>query len=141
MTISGEVNRFNPRQTQVDGSRGFGIQYPSPFFDVAQQFLPTNQHELHKWCRYYFLTNPIINAACSKLAEYPVTPLVFETEDPELQKLGRKVEGHLKLRSLETFCERVANFCSPLSRKYWSPSVIGRPPIRCRSLSMRSTGS
>lgn len=101
MTISGEVNRFNPRQTQVDGSRGFGIQYPSPFFDVAQQFLPTNQHELHKWCRYYFLTNPIINAACSKLAEYPVTPLVFETEDPELQKLGRKVEGHLKLRSFQ----------------------------------------
>lgn len=101
MTISGEINRFNPRRAEVDGSRGFGIQYPSPFFDVAQQFLPTNQHELHKWCRYYFLTNPVINAACSKLAEYPVTPLVFETEDPELQKLGRKVEGHLKLRSFQ----------------------------------------
>ena len=101
MSVSGELSRFNPRRASVDGSRGFGIQYPSPFFDIAQQFLPTNQHQLHKWCRYYFLTNPVINAACSKMAEYPVTPLVFETEDPELQKLGRKVEGQLKLRSFQ----------------------------------------
>ena len=101
MSISGELSRFNPRRANYDGSRGFGVQYPSPFFDVAQQFLPTNQHQLHKWCRYYFLTNPIINAACSKMAEYPVTNLVYETEDPKLQKLGRKVENQLKLRSFQ----------------------------------------
>ena len=52
--ISSEVNRFNPRPVTAEGGRGFGIRYPSPFFDVSQQFLPANQHELHKWCRYYF---------------------------------------------------------------------------------------
>jgi len=99
--ITSEVNRFNPRPVTAEGGRGFGIRYPSPFFDIAQQFLPSNQHELHKWCRYYFLTNPVINAACSKMAEYPVTALIFESDDPEVQKLYKKVEDHLKLRSFQ----------------------------------------
>lgn len=99
--ITSEVNRFNPRPVTAEGGRGFGIQYPSPFFDIAQQALPSNQHELHKWCRYYFLTNPVINAACSKMAEYPVTSLIFESDDPEVQKLYKKVEDHLKLRSFQ----------------------------------------
>jgi hypothetical protein len=31
-----------------------------------------------RWCRHYFLTNPLINAVCYKMAEYPVTDLVFD---------------------------------------------------------------
>jgi hypothetical protein len=99
--IDSEVNRFNPRPVSYEGGRGFGIRYPSPFFDVSQQFLPSNVHELHKWCRYYFLTNPIINVACSKMAEYPVTPLIYETEDPEIQKLYKTLEYQLKLRAFQ----------------------------------------
>lgn len=94
-------DRFNPRPVTSDGGRAFGVRYPSPFFDISQQFLPTNQHDLHKWCRYYFLTNPIINAACSKMAEYPVTPLVYETADKEVRALYEKMEDHLKLRAFQ----------------------------------------
>ena len=100
--VSSEVNRYNPRPLSGEtGKRGFGIRYPSPFFDVSQQFLPADQGQLHKWCRYYFLTNPIINAACSKMAEYPVTPLLFETEDPNLQKMYKELEMVLKLRDFQ----------------------------------------
>lgn len=100
--VSSEVNRFNPRPVNGEtGASGFGIRYPSPFFDVAQQFLPSDQQQLHKWCRYYFLTNPIINAACSKMAEYPVTPLLFETEDASIQKMYRELERVLKLRDFQ----------------------------------------
>jgi hypothetical protein len=99
---SAEVNRFNPRPlTNLQGGRGFGIRYPSPFFDVAQQFLPENVHQLHVWCRYYFLTNPVINAACSKMAEYPVTPLVYDTEDEKVQKLYKGLENQLRLRQFQ----------------------------------------
>lgn len=99
---SSEVNRYNPRPlTGLYGSRGFGIRYPSPFFDVAQQFLPENVHQLMTWCRYYFLTNPIVNAACSKMAEYPVTSLMYETEDAKLQDLYSKLEKHLRLRQFQ----------------------------------------
>ena len=100
--VSSEVNRYNPRPlTSETGKSGFGIRYPSPFFDVSQQFLPADQGQLHKWCRYYFLTNPIINAACSKMAEYPVTPLLFETEDPKLQTMYKELEMVLKLRDFQ----------------------------------------
>ena len=100
--VSSEVNRYNPRPlTSETGKSGFGIRYPSPFFDVSQQFLPADQGQLHKWCRYYFLTNPIINAACSKMAEYPVTPLIFETDDPNLQKMYTELERVLKLRDFQ----------------------------------------
>lgn len=100
--VSSEVNRYNPRPlTSETGKSGFGIRYPSPFFDVSQQFLPADQGQLHKWCRYYFLTNPIINAACSKMAEYPVTPLLFETEDSNLQKMYKGLERKLKLRDFQ----------------------------------------
>lgn len=96
-----EVNRFNPRPLQGAGGRGFGIRYPSPFFDIAQQFLPENVHQLHVWCRYYFLTNPIINVACAKMAEYPVTDLVYDSEDEKIQGLYKSLEQQLNLRQFQ----------------------------------------
>jgi hypothetical protein len=37
-----------------------------------------------RWCRYYFLTNPLINAVVYKMAEYPVTDLIFDTDNTSL---------------------------------------------------------
>ena len=102
MNIIGSESGFNPRPLQADtGSRAFGMRYPSPFFDVAQQFLPTNTHQLHVWCRYYFLTNPIIHAACTKMAEYPVTNLMYDTTDVEVLRLYKELERRLKLREFQ----------------------------------------
>ena len=102
--IGSETNRFNPRgagTTGASSSGGFGMRYPSPFFDVAQQFLPENQRQLLYWCRFYFLTNPIINAAVSKMAEYPVTKLIYETEDDNLRESYTKLEKILGLRRFQ----------------------------------------
>lgn len=100
--VNSEVNRYNPRPVSGDtGAKGFGLRYPSPFFDVAQQFLPSNVQQLHKWCRYYYLTNPIINVVCSKMAEYPVTPLVYDSNDEKIQKLYKATEKTLKLREFQ----------------------------------------
>ena len=100
MSPSSSGDRHNPR-TGFLGGRGFGVRYPSPFFDVAQQSLPENVHQLHLWCRYYFLTNPIINVACQKMAEYPVTPVIWETEDKELRHLYESLEEHLSLQQFQ----------------------------------------
>lgn len=102
MSPTSEGNRFNPRNTtSFLGGRGFGVRYPSPFFDVAQQFLPENVHQLHLWCRYYFLTNPVVNVACQKMAEYPVTPTIWETEDENLRELYEGVEEELRLQQFQ----------------------------------------
>jgi hypothetical protein len=101
-TLSSETNRFNPRGTESGRSgRNFGMRYPSPFFDVASQYQPENMIQLLGWCRYYFLNNPIINVAVSKLAEYPVTDLVYEHHDPEIRNRYSKLESVLRLRSFQ----------------------------------------
>jgi len=93
-------DRFNTKLSGA-GGRSFGVRYPSPFFDVAQQYLPGDIHQLHHWCRFYFLTNPIINVAVSKMAEYPVTPIIFDTDDPEKKKLYQGLEEQLNMRQFQ----------------------------------------
>jgi len=61
------------------------IRYPSPFFDIAHTYLPSSFKTMLRWCRYYFLTNPLVNAVCYKMAAYPVTDLVFDTENEPLR--------------------------------------------------------
>jgi hypothetical protein len=49
-------------------------------------YLPTSFKAMLKWCRYYFLTNPLINSVIYKMAEYPVTDLVYDTNNTQLMK-------------------------------------------------------
>ena len=104
------ADRMSTRGGNESTARNFGIKYPSPFFDLAQQFLPTDVHQLHLWCRYYFMTNPIIHAGVVKLAEYPVTPIIFEGADEKQRILYEGLEEHLQLRKfqvevgLDMFC-------------------------------------
>lgn len=65
---------------RILGTQG-QLQYPSPFFDIAHTYLPSTVRSLFRWCRYYFLTNPLINATVFKLSEYPITDVVVEHDD------------------------------------------------------------
>lgn len=69
----------------VSDSAG-SVRYPSPFFDLGSMYLPASFKTMLRWCRYYFLTNPLINAVVYKMAEYPVTDLVFDSENEKLKK-------------------------------------------------------
>jgi hypothetical protein len=62
------------------------VNYPSPFFDVAHTYLPTTVKQLFQYCRYYFLTNPLINATVFKLSEYPITDIIIDHEDPVVKR-------------------------------------------------------
>lgn len=78
----GGPHRFSRNATRSVSGDGLGsIRYPSPFFDIAHTYLPSSFKTMLKWCRYYFLSNPLINAVCYKMAEYPVTDLVFDTDN------------------------------------------------------------
>lgn len=80
-----------------------GIRYPSPFFDIAHTYLPTSVKQMLRWCRYYFLTNPVVNAITYKLAEYPITPLIFNEPDEKLRNKWQDIsENQLKIRAFQT---------------------------------------
>jgi hypothetical protein len=67
------------------------LSYPSPFFDLSSTYLPRNVRELFRYCEYYFMTNPLINAVISKMSEYPVTEITLDMEQTELKKKWERI--------------------------------------------------
>lgn len=87
------------RAASGSNGRAFNApKYPHPFFDQGQAYLPTSVKNLFHWCRFYYLTNPAVNAAITKMAEYPVTPIIFKTDSEDLRKKYTKISKHLKLK-------------------------------------------
>lgn len=78
------------------------VGYPSPFFDVAHTYLPVTVKQLFRWCRYYFMTNPLINATVFKLAEYPVTDILVDHSNRDISsKWTEYIQDHLRYRALQ----------------------------------------
>ncbi len=102
----GGISRFDTFHSRTQSGLFHGsLRYPSPFFDIGHTFLPESFTKLFKWCRYYFLTNPLINAVTYKMAEYPITPLVFEIEDVDTRKKWEDIaENELRLRAFQIEC-------------------------------------
>jgi len=57
-----------------------GTVYPSPFFYIAQTYMPPTVKELFRWCQYFFYKDPMIGAVVTKIAEYPVTNFVYNAD-------------------------------------------------------------
>ena len=94
--------RFSSTRGRMQGSGVQGVNYPSPFFDVAHTYLPTTVKQMFRWCRYYFLTNPLINAVVFKMAEYPVTDILIDHENKEVvSKWTDYFQDHLRYRAFQ----------------------------------------
>jgi hypothetical protein len=55
--------------------------YPSPFFDIAQNYIPRSVKDTFDWCQFYQLTNPLISNVTNKMATYAITDLVYDDEN------------------------------------------------------------
>jgi hypothetical protein len=95
----GNFERFSPARSRITGGSSSGLSYPSPFFDVAQTYLPDTIRRLFRWCRYFYLTNPTVSAVISKMAEYPLTDIVVEHKTKEVTELWEEfLEDTLQIR-------------------------------------------
>jgi len=72
-----------------------GVRYPSPFFDIGHTYLPPSMKALMRWCRYYYLVNPLINAVVHKMSEYPVTEIVVDEERKEVKEKWETLLGEM----------------------------------------------
>ena len=99
----GGIARFDSFHGRTEGGTNQGgLRYPSPFFDIGHTYLPTSIKQMLRWCRYYFLTNPLVNSVIYKKAEYPVTEIVVEEEDSETRARWENIiENQLKLRKFD----------------------------------------
>jgi hypothetical protein len=55
--------------------------YPSPFFDIAQNYIPRSVKDTFDWCQFYQLTNPLISNVTNKMSTYAITDLVYDDEN------------------------------------------------------------
>jgi hypothetical protein len=102
----GGTSRFSgQRGRTADGTSRSGIRYPSPFFDIGHTYLPPSQKALMRWCRYYYLVNPLINATITKMAEYPITEIVIDERDAKVKEKWEALLGqHLRYRAFQIEC-------------------------------------
>ena len=85
--VGGDLRFSSQRGRTETGRARAGIRYPSPFFDIGHTYLPPQIKALQRWCRYYFYVNPLINAAVTKMAAYPITDLHYDTESVGLHHI------------------------------------------------------
>lgn len=81
----------NTTDGQVDPNLRLGdprnqSRYPSPFFDISQQYIPPTVKELFKWVYFYCTNNSFLGPALRKIAKYPITDLILEDENHDLVK-------------------------------------------------------
>lgn len=88
-----------------------GTVYPSPFFDVAQTYMPPTVKELFRWCTYFFYKDPMIGSVVTKIAEYPVTDFVYNADEKHVRDGWKELmEDTLNLKpflielGLDYFC-------------------------------------
>lgn len=93
------------RGRTADGTSRSGVRYPSPFFDIAHTYLPPSMKALLRWCRYYYLVNPLINVVIHKMSEYPVTEIVIDEKDAGVRLKWETLLGqHLRYRAFQIEC-------------------------------------
>lgn len=93
--------RFSARGRLANGA-GYGLAYPHPFFDLAHTYLPATLQALFHYCRYYFLTNPLINVVAFKMSQYPVTDVIIDTDSKREKTWWTEyVQDHLRWRAFQ----------------------------------------
>jgi len=65
---------------------------------VANTYMPATVRDLFQWCRFYYLTNPLIASVVNKLAEYPITDLIIDGESGVRDRWETFFEDDLALR-------------------------------------------
>lgn len=73
--------------------------YPAPFFDPIAMQTVADPKMLIQWSRFFFEWHPIINAAIQKLASYPITDFVYDTQDPKIKKNYEMMFETLNIRN------------------------------------------
>ncbi len=123
----------------VDTAFRAGQRYPSPFFDIGSLFIPPRLKDLFKFCQLYAFSDEIVSATVYKLAQFPITDIVYDTKNENLKSRWRKIlEEDLGMRTrleeagldYHTYGNYIASFYVPFVRFLMCPSCKNQRPIK-----------
>lgn len=73
-------------------------QTPSPWFTVANQFLPRNLHDVIRWSKYITTQSPTTTEVIRKLSSYPITSFEVDSKEKTTVEKYKEVFKMLSLR-------------------------------------------
>lgn len=71
--------------------------YEDPFLDMAATKLPKSFKKLLELCQIFAMTHPQISPIIQRLAEYPITSLVYKGDDESERQHKELFEKHLRI--------------------------------------------
>ena len=71
----------------------------SPYFTIANQFLPRNLHDVIRWARYITLHSPVTTEVLRKLSTYPITDFIIDSENRDTVALYKRIFESFKLKT------------------------------------------
>lgn len=80
------TSAYNRSRGRMQGGAMNAISYPHPWFDVATTYMPSSIQSLFRQLREFFLLNGFLNTVVTKLAQYPLTDLLFDDDNPAYAK-------------------------------------------------------
>lgn len=106
--------------------------FKNPLFSLSDLYEPKSIYEVFAFCRKIVMTNEVVSAIMHKLAESPVTDLLYDHEDPEVVSRFEKLFEH-QLNIRERFLELIFDLVTysnafvslevPVTRFLVSPNV------------------
>jgi hypothetical protein len=72
-------------------------QAASPWFTVANQFIPRNLHDVIRWARYITIQSPTTTEVIRKYSTYPITDFVIDSKDEKVKTRYKEVFKSFKL--------------------------------------------
>jgi len=73
-------------------------QTPSPWFTIANQFVPRNLHDVIRWSRYITIQSPTTSEVIRKLSTYPITDFNIDTHKESVKTKYKEVLKSFKLK-------------------------------------------
>ena len=96
------TSSYNKSRGRIQGGAMNAISYPHPWFDVATTYIPSNIQSLFRQLREFFLLNGFFHTVVTKLAQYPLTDLIFEDDDPIVSgRWSRFFKEDLRFRTFQ----------------------------------------
>ena len=81
--------------------------HPNPMFDFLTGFVPRKLKDLFRWTEYLYYNSSHVYVALTKLADYIITDVVFDTDSPALRKrYSDALKKSLKILAFLKACAR-----------------------------------
>jgi len=106
--------------------------FSNPLFSLSDLYEPQSIYEIFKFCRKIVITNEVVSAIMHKLAESPVTDLLYAHEDKAVRdRYENLFEHNLQIRErfleiifdLVTYSNAFVSFEVPVTRFLISPNA------------------